>query len=347
MSVAAARLLGARLASARRLVGARLAACALVAVLAIGVLGAARPASAQGYFDQYELEAILQYDADNLDALPEVFYEYVTLTHPRSTNSVLARAMFYMTIGDGDVELGEKRAVLVELLNRRNLIDMAVGDTMAVPTTFGLDFRAYAPFPRYYPGARHFDKLFVIHKTVQAFAAYEHGQLARWGIVNTGDPASSPTPNGRYNFNWKEEERVSSDSPEDEEWEMFWVFNFHVQRGIHVHQYAMPTGGPTSHGCVRLVDADAEWVYHWADTWRTTVRGHGVGTSQGRLIEPGTTVLVLGTEPEGDPQPFAYKQRYPVLKRVDLPADPYSVAPGTRQQEVLDRKRAQQAATGR
>jgi hypothetical protein len=98
-----------------------------------------------------------------------------------------------------------------------------------------------------------------------------------------------------------------------------------------------------SHGCVRLVDADARWIFRWADAWRTTVRGTGIETAQGRLIEPGTTVLVLGDEPEGKPQPFAYMRRYPVLKRIDLPADPYAIPAGTRQQEVLDRKRAQQA----
>jgi hypothetical protein len=57
-------------------------------------------------------------------------------------------------------------------------------------------------------------------------------------------------------------------------------------------------------------------------------------------LKQGTTVLVIGTEPTGKPQPFTYKQRYPVLKRVDLPVHPYDVPPGTAQQEHFDKRRA-------
>ena len=224
---------------------------------------------------------------------------------------------------------------------------MEIGDTLVVPTADGyeLDFRAYSPFPRYYPGASDFEKLFIIHKTVQAFAAYEHGRLARWGIVNTGSP-ESPTPTGRFNFNWKTEYRVSSLSPPGEDWEMYWVFNFHNPRGMHVHQYEFPTGGPTSHGCVRLIDADARWIYTWADTWKTTVGGTGIGSQSGRVLEPGTTVLVIGDDPLGLPHPFDYKKRYPILKKVDLPRHPYDVPAGTPQQEHFDRLRAQGRHSG-
>lgn len=309
-------------------------------LLLFGLLPAAH---GQGYFDQYALEELLQTRTDDLDALPEVFYEYRIFDDPRN-NTVLARNTFYKRIGDGDVELGKKRAQLVELLNRRTLQSAELGDTLIVPTEFGLDFRAYSPFPRYYPGARTTDKVFIIHKGVQAFAAYEHGKLKRWGVVNTGSPEKTPTPNGRFNFNWKEEYRISSMSPPDEDWEMHWVFNFHNARGIHIHQYTMPTGGPMSHGCVRLIDADAKWIYHWAEAWETTTGGTGIASSQGRLIEPGTMVLVLGDEPKDRPSPFVRKKRYPVLRRIELPTDPYDVPPGTPQQERFDQKRKAQAS---
>jgi len=51
-------------------------------------------------------------------------------------------------------------------------------------------------------------------------------------------------------------------------------------------------------------------------------------------------VLVLGDDPEGHPNLFDYGRRYPVLNRVTLPQDPYSVEPGTRQQEITDRWRS-------
>ena len=316
-------------------------------LVGLGVLlfltGLSSPAAAQGYFDQYAIENILARQADNLNDLPEVYYEYAVLDDP-SGNSVVARDRFYQRIGEGNSETGRERSQLVELLNRQTVENTPLGDTLVVPTEFGLDFRAYSPFPRYYPEAHRIKKLFVIHKTVQAFAAYEYGRLARWGIVNTGNPDSTATPTGRFNFNWKEKERVSTMSPPGEEWTMRWVFNFHAARGIHIHQYSMPTGGPTSHGCVRLVDADAEWIYDWAEPWQTT-KGHmGPSSGRGRLIEPGTMVLVVGDDPEGSPRPFEYRAQYPVLKRVELPSSPYDVPAGTNQQEMWDRLREQRAS---
>lgn len=314
-----------------------------VLLLGMGLLPTG-PATAQGYFDQYAIEEILSTRVDDLDDLPDVYYEYAVLDD-LSGNSVVARDRFYQEIGGGDSERGRERAKLVELLNRQAVRNTPLGDTLVVPTQYGLDFRAYSPFPRYYPGAHTVEKLFIIHKKVQAFAAYEYGKLARWGIVNTGDPDSTATPNGRFNFNWKEKERVSTLSPPGEEWNMRWVFNFHAARGIHVHQYSMPTGGPMSHGCVRLIDADAKWIYDWAEPWQTT-KGHmGPASGRGRLLSPGTPVLVLGDEPEGDPEPFEYKRKYPVLKRVQLPSDPYKVPPGTPQQERWDQQRRRAQAS--
>ena len=293
-----------------------------------------------GYIDQEAVASLLNLRFESLEAVPEVHYEFYVLENDRG-NSALARNALYRYIGDGDAHVGKARAELVQMINRRLMQTYSVGDTVIVPTQFDLDFRAYSPFPRYYTGGREFDKLFIMDKTIQAFAAYEYGQLMRWGIINTGHPDETPTPNGRYNFNWQEEERISSDSPPDEDWVMYWVMNFHAARGMHVHQYEMPTGGPMSHGCVRLVDADAEWVYHWADTWTTTSSAVGIASVGSRIMKQGTTVLVIGQEPYGKPQPFALGRRYPVLKPVELPQHPYDVPPGTDQQIRFDELRAE------
>jgi hypothetical protein len=178
------------------------------------------------------------------------------------------------------------------------------------------------------------DKLFVIDKTLQVFGAYEYGTLVRWGIVSTGD-TETRTPSGRFNFNWRAKERVSSLSPPGEEWKMFWVMNFHHERGIHVHQYPLPVGGPVSHGCVRTTEADAKWLFNWADTWRLRDE---------KLVSQGTTVIVIGEEPTR-PRPFAFSDEGPRLIPVELPDDPMSVPPGTDQQKRFDRRRPSVAST--
>jgi hypothetical protein len=327
------------------IIGTRITSLAGLAALFVCMAAGTMPAAAQSYINQSALEDILTRRAETLEDIPEVYYEYYVLANDRD-NMVLARNTMYKIIGQGDAERGRKRAKLVELINRVLLEDLEMGDTLVVPATDGyeLDFRAYSPFPRYYPGASDFDKLFIIHKSIQAWAAYEYGSLARWGIVNTG-AKESPTPTGRYNFNWKTEYRVSSLSPPGEEWEMYWVFNFHDIRGIHIHQYPMPTGGPTSHGCVRLVEDDARWIYDWADSWKTGV-GNGVN-SMGRMPDqPGTTVLVIGEDPVDTPHPFEYKAKYPILTRVELPEHPYEVPPGTPQQVYFDKLRQERGQIG-
>ena len=297
-----------------------------------------------GYIDQEAVADLLNLRFESLGDVPEVHYTYYVLENDRG-NSMLARNAFYKDIGEGDAYKGRARAELVQMVNRRLMQTYVVGDTIIVPTLYDVDFRAYSPFPRRYAGGREFDKLFIMDKTIQAFAAYEYGQLMRWGIINTGNPDETPTPYGRYNFNWREEMRISSESPPDEDWEMYWVMNFYQARGMHVHQYEMPTGGPMSHGCVRLVDADAEWVYNWGDTWTTSSTSDGIASVGARIISQGTIVLVIGEEPRGKPQPFHYGRRYPVLKRVELPGHPFDVPPGTEQQIRFDKLR-ERAASG-
>ncbi len=307
-------------------------------LLMLFVLTSGVYAQSGGYIDQDAVASLLDLRFQSLNHVPEVYYKYHILENERG-NSALARNAFYRIIGDGNTRLGSMRSLVVEMINRRMMQTYTVGDTIIYPTQFEVDFRAYSPFPRYYAGGREFDKLFIMDKTIQAFAAYEYGELMRWGIINTGNPEETPTPYGRYNFNWREEYRVSSESPEDEPWEMYWVMNFHSAKGMHVHQYEMPTGGPMSHGCVRLVDADAKWIYDWGDTWQTTSSSEGIASVGAKILKQGTTVLVIGTEPDDRPQLFDHSRRYPILRLATLPPHPYDIPPGTPQQVRFDELR--------
>lgn len=258
---------------------------------------------------------------------------------------------------------GKQKKLFIELLNRQLFesayeedsqpnLRLKLGDTLVVPTKFGLDLRAYSPFPRYYQAAKEHKKIIILDKEIQAFAAYEDGVLRRWGIINTGTDGSK-TPEGRFNVNWKVESRVSSLSPgvlnpdSTEMWDMKWVMNFHDRRGIHMHQYDMPTGGPASHGCVRINDADAEWLFNWVDTWETNIPNilNCSANKSCKVLKQGTMVLVLGPDPKGKAQPFVYKNSYPILKIIDLPTDPYSIPAGTDQQKIFDRIRLGRGAT--
>jgi hypothetical protein len=291
----------------------------------------ALPAAAQDYFGQYQLVDVIERRDADLDALPVVYYDYHVVTEDTRLGAKLTLNRLF----------GQENKPLLQLLNRSLLEDLSPGDTIIVPSHFDLDFRAYSPFPRYYPGARDIDKVVILDKSIQAFAAYEWGRLVRWGILNTG-AESSRTPSGRFNVNWKQDYRISTLSPPDDPWEMYWVMNIHEARGIHLHQYAMPTAGPASHGCVRLLDPDAIWLYNWTDTWEK-VGGSDISSAGGRIIRQGTMVLVIGHDISGRPSIFTHRPRYPVQNMVQLPPDPFDVPPGTEQQRHFDRLRNQQA----
>jgi hypothetical protein len=298
------------------------------------------PANGQ-YYNQDRLAELLYAQRDSIDFLPEVHYRYFVMEH-ETNNSIYARHQLYLAMGDGDVQRGRDQIPFLEFLTRQKVDRLAIGDTIILPEPLGLDLRAYAPFPRFYPPSEEIGKIVIIHLAVQAWAAYEDGRLLRWGLVNTGRPGYR-TPGGRYNFNWRTLERISSESPEGEEWLMRWVFNFYNERGFHTHQYAMPMGAPASHGCVRMITADAKWLYQWADPWVTTA---GRGAMGGDIRSQGTMVLVLGDgeEPSGPPPRFRNLRDGPERIVVELPEDPYSVRPGSGQQRFFDSRRAQRAS---
>ena len=119
---------------------------------------------------------------------------------------------------------------------------------------------------------------------------------------------------------------------------MYWVMNLHETRGIHMHQYALPTAGPASHGCIRLLEPDAKWLYSWTDTWDKT-GGDEISSVGATINEQGTMVLIIGSDISEPPKPFVRRPQYPAIRMVDLPPDPYMVPAGTDQQVAFDRKR--------
>jgi hypothetical protein len=302
----------------------------VMTIIAFGVFLTTADAQAQRTYDQRALGELLNRQGEG--ELPDrpIPYRAYVIDH-ETGNSVRARHDLYMTIGDGDAERGRERLAITLLLNGRYLHDLRMGDTLVLPANpedFELDPRAYAPFPAFYDGAAELPKLVVVDKNVQAWAAYEHGELQRWGPASTGS-AGTPTPVGRFNMNWRQMDRISSESPPGETWRMRYVMNIHNARGIHLHQYdSVPSGPPVGAGCIRMITADARWLWEWSEPWVTSA---GRGALGGQLKKRGTPVIVQGDEPKGHPKRYVIADGYNADRyMVSLPEDPMKVPRGDR-----------------
>jgi lipoprotein-anchoring transpeptidase ErfK/SrfK len=178
-------------------------------------------------------------------------------------------------------EFGEEKMAFLLKLNRLDAQHLRAGATILIPEQIN-DLNALSPFPRRLETAREIPKLILASLRVQAFGAYEYGNLVRWGPTSSGKKAS-PTPAGLYHTNWKAKATRSSIN---NDWLLPWYFNLDNQRGISFHQYDLP-GYPASHGCLRLLADDAAWIYGWADQWT-------LSTDRRRVEDYGTPVIVFG-----------------------------------------------------
>jgi lipoprotein-anchoring transpeptidase ErfK/SrfK len=185
---------------------------------------------------------------------------------------------------------------VIEMLNRRDPEHLIRADPpipgLIVPATWPEGGLAYSPFPASWPAADAYPKAIAVHQPAQAFAAYEYGQLVRWGPVSTGRK-ETPTPAGRFNLTWRARSRRSTDN---HDWLLEWYFNFVNARGISFHLFDLP-GYPASHACVRLLRRDAEWLYRWGEQWVLDDSGRTVMTA-------GTPVLIIGVYEYDAPPPW-------------------------------------------
>ena len=181
---------------------------------------------------------------------------------------------------------------ILEKINRADRDHLARLDVLVVPRTWEDDELAYSPLPARYAAAASARRLLVLYLPGQAFGGYELGTLVRWGPVSSGR-RTSPTPAGTYHLNWRSTGHASTVDPD---WFMPWYFNFQNAEGAAFHQYALP-GRPASHGCVRLLERDAVWLFGWGDTW--TLESGGT-----RILRPGTPVLIVGAYDFDAPPPW-------------------------------------------
>jgi lipoprotein-anchoring transpeptidase ErfK/SrfK len=190
-------------------------------------------------------------------------------------------------------EIGEEKMAVLLKLNRLDAQHLRAGATILIPEQID-ELINYSPFPHRLEAGHEIPKLILVSLRVQAFGAYEYGDLVRWGPTSSGKKAS-PTPAGFYHTNWKSKATRSSIN---NEWLLPWYFNLDNQRGISFHQYDLP-GYPASHGCLRLLADDAAWIYGWADQWT-------LSADRRRVEAYGTPVLVFGKYDYGKPEPWKH-----------------------------------------
>jgi hypothetical protein len=181
---------------------------------------------------------------------------------------------------------------VLEKLNRADVAHMDRLSRLVVPQTWLYGDTDYSPLPLASAWAAPHRKALIVHQPSQVFGAYSDGRLIRWGPVSSGREAY-PTPSGLFHLNWKSRGRSSTIDPA---WFMPWYFNFHNERGLAFHEYALP-GRPASHACVRLLERDAMWLFDWGEGWILDERGWNV-------LDPGTPVWIVGLYDFDAPPPW-------------------------------------------
>ncbi len=174
------------------------------------------------------------------------------------------------------------RLSLLEKLNRCDRSRLPKLANLVVPFDWERPEIDYAPLPLQLDWAAETPKAIVVHKPLQAFAAYENGALVRWGPISSGG-RNTPTPSGVFFLNWRSKGRYST---VNRNWFLRWYFNYDNRSGRSFHQYELP-GLPASHGCIRLLNRDALWLYEWGGSWTLDERGLNV-------VSYGTPVVILG-----------------------------------------------------
>ena len=195
---------------------------------------------------------------------------------------------------------------LLEKLNRADLEHLAQLPEVVVPVSWREDELSYSVLPLQYSSSEAWPTFLVVYLPGQVFGAYEFGDLVRWGPVSTGG-RNSPTSAGRFALNWRSTGRASTVDPD---WFMRWYFNFGNREGLAFHEYSLP-GYPASHGCIRLLERDARWLFGWGQGWV-------VDSGRTRVVAPGTPVLILGRYDFDAPPPWRSLEW--LSATVDLPS---------------------------
>jgi hypothetical protein len=188
--------------------------------------------------------------------------------------------------------LTDSQRALLEKLNRADVDHLERLQQVVLPVSWTDDELSYSVLPLQYASSAPWPKFVVVYLPGQLFGAYEFGGLVRWGPISSGR-RNSPTHPGLFALNWRSRGHASTVDPD---WFLPWYFNFGNREGLALHAYSLP-GYPASHGCIRLLERDAKWLFEWGDPWL-------LAFTQTRVLKPGTPVLIVGYYDFDDAPPW-------------------------------------------
>lgn len=191
-----------------------------------------------------------------------------------------------------NMEFSEDERYTILALNRLDTKNKWRADTLAVPDKIDKTLMSYSPFPANVEMLKDVKKIVFFSYPIQAYSLYENGKLIKWGPTSMGKKAAQ-TKRGLMFANWKKELAIST---VDSEWKLPYNVNVHNTLGIGWHQYDLP-GYPASHSCLRLLMADAKFLYNWVDIWILNKNG-------ATLKANGTPVIVFGDYKWGGKKPW-------------------------------------------
>ena len=110
-----------------------------------------------------------------------------------------------------------------------------------------------------------------INLSAQSVTAYEGSTPVRTFIVSTGLP-NTPTVTGQFSIYLRYDSQTMS-GPGYYLPGVQWVQYFYQGYALHGTYWHNNFGQPMSHGCVNMTNADALWMYQWAD-YGTVVNIH-------------------------------------------------------------------------
>lgn len=225
---------------------------------------------------------------------------------------------------------GAKHLNILNAINRVDTTHLKRLDSILVPSDFSKPLNVYLPFPENIDQLKDVNKIILFSYPTQVFAAYEKGKLVLTGPTNMGKKKTK-TPVGLFFTNWKAKKTIST---VDDEWILKWNFNVHNKWGVGFHEYALP-GYPASHSCMRLLGADAQFLYGWADQW--------ILKNDHEQLAYGTPVIVFGQYPFGEPRPWFKVIEDP--KALDIPQDTLNHYIQPHLQTILEKQQQRESVT--